>query len=1050
MLKRYKCGFCETLPDQISHHKSHLQTQKHSDKKKIFELSLLKYSETELKAKYGATEHELIVENIETILVYEEVFDEKLNIINNIVCDSEEEMSHKQEQIKQSNSVSNKEALKDKIHEIHNYLRNSGAGYGMTALKIFNILYGLKKIEDTNSFELLELKDECKFSYLLELAEENKDEMLAEYIYVNVLDYIYESSPMVKKLIYYDIPKHIKSSVFSHLIKEINKIPMIEKASNVLLSGKIYEYFVGRDQTAISELGAYFTDRHIVDYIYSKVDPEIKEDGTINSMVDMFGGSGGFTTGYIDYLNKKYPDINWKSELDKIYHFDMNNDVIKSAGLEFFCLTGVIPNMDNNIRCINSFKHSFNDRKFFYPITNPPYGGDKRTTTQEALKRKKVKDYIKKELKTLTDEATIHRRQLQLKQNEKTDKKEQKEFDKQKVCLDTCHYTGQKSRIRNFAKKYNIKKGNDKESCSLMLIMDMVELGGTAVGVLKEGVFFNKTYKDLRKVLIENFNVREVISVPSDQFENTSTKTSIVIFDNLGEEKTTNQVVFSDLVVEKFTEDKFEEILGEIALTECKDDFKGVVDKVVSTATREEILTNPICSLNGKDYNKQEIVCGEDYELVKLIKVKKQDGICNYLPKSKRKASFAKDNGNINFYTSSSTIKKCDTADYKDECLVIGTGGNSCIHYNQNEFSCSGDTILIKPIHLDIRFLHYSMLMIWDILLNRMNGSTIKHVTKTLLENLKIPIPKTPEKLQYWVDRISTPYEAKNQKLKEIEELEKKVQDRIQEIMNTEEYEEKELGGICSFKSGKFKSGDCKQIGKYPFYTGKAIQPEGYSDNYCYDNKEYLILLKDGGAGPGVYGEQIGLGKVFYQKGKSAFTCHQLALTLKDNVNILYLYHFLRISKNNIMDLAEYSTGLGTINRSKLSKFKISIPTNPEIIKAMEPDFQRIEQLQGEVKEVEELYQQYIQELAKEAIPPELNQPQEVVVEEVKKEVEPDTISETSSELEEKEEDDNHNNETVKDYSQYTTKELKTFCKERGLKRYSKLKKDELIELLIS
>ena len=948
------------------------------------------------------------------------------------------------QKIKETKSISNKEALRDKIHEIHNYLRNSGAGYGMTALKIFNILYGLKKIEDTNSFELLGIKNECRFSYLLKLAEENKDETLAEYIIGTkesngILDYIFENEKL-RKLIYYDIPKHIKSSVFSHLVKEINKIPNIEKASNVLLSGKIYEYFVGRDQTAISELGAYFTDRHIVDYIYSKVKPEIKEDGTIHSMVDMFGGSGGFTTGYIDYLNKKYPDINWKSELNKIYHFDMNNDVIKSAGLEFFCLTGVIPNMDNNIRCINSFKDSFNDRKFFYPITNPPYGGDKRTKTQEEIKREKVKDYINKELETLKDKATINRRQLQLKQIEKTDKKEKKEFDKQKVCLDTCHYTGQKSRIKNFAKKYKLKKGNDKESCSLMLIMDMVEFGGTAVGVLKEGVFFNRNYKDLRKVLIENFNLREVISVPSDQFENTSTKTSIVIFDNLGEEKTTNQVVFSDLVVEKFTEDKFEEILGEIVLTECKDDIKGVVDKVVSTATREEILENPICSLNGKDYNKQEIVCGEEYELVKLINTKKQEGICNYLPKSKRKASFAKDNGNINFYTSSSTIKKCDTADYKDECLVIGTGGNSCIHYNQNEFSCSGDTILIKPVNFDIKFLHYSMLMIWDILLNRMNGSTIKHVTKTLLENLKIPVPKTPEKLQYWVDRISTPYEAKNQKLKEIEELEKKVQDRIKEIIDTEEYEEKELGEVCEFINGKSRNTtDGKDKGKYPLFSS-SLKIDNWINNYDF-NKYCIIINTINGSG----NFNLHISEKFCK------TSNTLLIS-NENINKLkYIFYYGIKNISQINKLANGSTKK-KMGKNEFGKFKIPIPTNPAIIKEMEPDFQRIEQLQGEVKEAEELYQQYIQELAKEAIPPELNQPQEVVVEEVKREVNLDTISDTSfttsSVLEEKEEDNDY--ETVEDYSKYTTKELKTFCKERGLKGYSKLKKDELIELLSS
>ena len=37
-----------------------------------------------------------------------------------------------------SNNVSNKGALRGKIHEIPNYLRNNGAGYGMSALKVFN------------------------------------------------------------------------------------------------------------------------------------------------------------------------------------------------------------------------------------------------------------------------------------------------------------------------------------------------------------------------------------------------------------------------------------------------------------------------------------------------------------------------------------------------------------------------------------------------------------------------------------------------------------------------------------------------------------------------------------------------------------------------------------------------------------------------------------------------------------------------------------------------------------------------------------------------
>ena len=33
----------------------------------------------------------------------------------------------------------------------------------------------------------------------------------------------------------------------------------------------------------------------------------------------MFGGSGGFTTGYIKNLKENYENINWKTELNRKY-----------------------------------------------------------------------------------------------------------------------------------------------------------------------------------------------------------------------------------------------------------------------------------------------------------------------------------------------------------------------------------------------------------------------------------------------------------------------------------------------------------------------------------------------------------------------------------------------------------------------------------------------------------------------------------------------------------------------------------------------------------
>jgi len=161
------------------------------------------------------------------------------------------------------NNISNQEKLKDKIHEIHNYLRNSGAGYGMNAMKYFNIIYGLKKITEKNlldkvttsksiilndrcnekiEFSLpVNLCPECNFSYILDLANNNKHEELSG-VFKQILDSIYASN--LNKFLFYEIPKNINGNILSYLIKEIDNITIIENTCNVLLSGKIYEYFM--------------------------------------------------------------------------------------------------------------------------------------------------------------------------------------------------------------------------------------------------------------------------------------------------------------------------------------------------------------------------------------------------------------------------------------------------------------------------------------------------------------------------------------------------------------------------------------------------------------------------------------------------------------------------------------------------------------------------------------------------------------------------------------------------------------------------------------
>ena len=941
--KTYSCGICKTTPDQISHHKTHLETQKHKDKRDVFEFKLSKLSPSELEGKYKTSNIHDIIRETETLLYNHS---KKLNIPTHSVVvsntkNSTNKMNSEMQMIEHSNNVSNKEALKEKIHEIHNFLRNNGAGYGMNALKVFNIIYGLKKIEENGLLDKVSLKKpDCVFSYLLQLANQNKDEHLAELIFGNVLQSICDSE--LKALLFYEIPVNIKGSVFSYLIKEIDKITIIEKTCNVLLSGKIYEYFIGRDESAISELGAYFTDRHIVDYILRKLDPVINDDDTIPTMIDMFGGSGGFTTGYIHYLKNKYPSsIDWTTEINKISHFDMNEDVIKSAGLEFFCLTGVLPNMDN-LKYKNSFTDEFNGQRYKYPLTNPPYGGDKTSKTEAQNKREKVKEYIKAELLQLTDEGLRIRRQKQLKSIELQEKIEKKDSDKTKVSISMCS-----GRIQKFAKDNNLK-GNDKESCSLMLLMDILDVGGTAIGVLKEGVFFNKTYKDIRKCLIENYNVREVISVPQDQFENTSTKTSIVIFDNTVQK--TTRVQFRDLNVERYMEDKFTEVLGEIIIVENKGDIVGVNDVLVATATKDEIAGHPICSLNGKDYGKKEMAVHDDYKWVKL------GDICEFLPKSKRNASFGQPAGTYNFYTSSEKVQKCDIADYNEECLIIGSGGVANIKMD-TYFSCSADNLLLTAKNNTNIYLYNLFKGNMALLSDGFTGSALKHLSKDYLINLPIPIPKSPEKIQEWIHRISIPYNEVRTKQFEIQDLESLIGYKMSSLS---EYTFKSILELTHMlPHAKHNTSFGKPNGKYKFYNS-SNEEKLFCDEYEIEDESIIIGFK--GNINIHFGKQFTASQHMYVVQLNTQTISEFGDILK------YVYYYLK-NNDHLFTERMHGTTIKHITKNDFQSIQIKIPQNKILIQEFNACFQKMDMLQMQRNQSNEMYKECIQALSQEAMP---------------------------------------------------------------------------------
>ena len=997
-LKQYACGICGSQPDQISHHKSHLETDKHKTKKELFKLQLEKMQNTELHAKYNTDDLLVILEAIETIttdFILEDTLDTKDEKDNKKLKskskktktqledtqlenqDNPEHIARMEHEAQQANEhlmeISNRDALRDKIHEIHNYLRNNGAGYGMTALKVFNIFYGLKKFEmcnneyikklqpgDSDLYAKYKLNDKCRFSKIMEKIKyindykfndpqypkspEQLDEEFTDYILKDVLDGI--NTSMLNQYLMYEIPDDLQPKIYKHIITEIDSIFDVEQKCNVLLSGKIYEYFIGRDETAISELGAYFTDRHIVNYIYDeKLQPKLDENGGIVEMIDMFGGSGGFTTGYIDYLNKNHlGGIDWSKELKKVSHYDMNKDVVKSAWLEMFCLTGELPHHDN-VKSTNSFMSEFGNKKYKLIVTNPPYGGDKVAETDTQIKHAKIKEYIKKILPTIENAAEKAKLSIQLKEIEKDEKLDKQKLENNKVGLN-IKGQGQRSsrRINKYAEEHNISTANDKESISLIMLMDMVDIGGTACGVLKEGVFFNKTYKDIRKCLIENYNVREVISVPSDQFENTSTKTSILIFDNLADKKTSS-VKFSEMIVERFEEDKFVMQNGYVYLVENKGDISKVIDREVSSATREELLKNPICSLNGKDYSKNTMEAGEGFKLVKMGDI--ASVFCGKnLPKDRAIKGIYKVYGGGN---SAYTHNEYNVEGFN--ILLSRVGNNNINLVNEKFYLTDNGFILNISNEITKKYVGYYLTINSSEILKLSNGTAQKVINKSKLNTLQLPIPTTDQSIKQWVDKISKPFDELNSKKKRISVLEEEVQTRIKEITENEDCDEVELGSICKIYSGKPIKKENRIGTLYPYCSANGI--DGYVNEYLFDGN-YILCAQDGS-----------IGATHLMKGKIYPSNHVWLLDIKDT-SINYIYRILK----HFTNYDNYKTGsvIPKITKDKLEKIKISIPKDKSLITVLESKFQEIEKLQDEVKQAEALYKQYLDELATAAI----------------------------------------------------------------------------------
>jgi type I restriction-modification system DNA methylase subunit len=972
-----------------------------------------------------------------------------------------------EKEYKDTNLFVNNEDLKEFIHGIHNFMRNNGFGYGKRALETFNFFYGLKLIEnkldkmhfseDKNENE--KYKEILDYKNLIKLAEKRKKENYgigSQVIYItdrleNIIKTLENFGELgdprepIYKYIYHDIPNKktlIKEEKWYKLIMLINKLPVGYEKSRVNLSGKVYEYFIGKDKQALTDLGAYFTDRHITEKIYEKLSIELDSENNVKTMIDPFGGSGGFTLGYANYLMDNYKDlIDWKKNVNNIYHFDMEEYVINMTGLEMFAITGELPKTNEyNYSPGNTFTRDFintNNKceKYDYVISNPPYGGDSISKGAEQIKNDLLTEHIKKNIERIkkimkehipnsknlnelinsinrlnfivVDDTSKKLCEQNIKKFENIKSKYEDNdklielIDEYKKCNEQLCYLNYKlkkykrkqasmqvnygtcsERIKKFVKNINIQNEkynetndtyefvdgkmrvdsvNDKEACSLILLMDLVKENGVCCAVLKEGVFFDSSYSELRNALVNNYNVSDIISVDQNSFENTSTKTSIIIFKNNGKTKKIN---FSELVVKRTMENKilnddsggeiwkadlkkefydkseiYENILkleksgflkvnnwnylgeikGEIESVEivpiCSASYKDISKVIITKDKKGNDIRKYDYSLNYKDYKDNKVFCPEGYELKKLGDIceikygtritKEKDGV----DKNSINSYPVYGGGDITFYTKKynrdGTSYVISRFGISKTCVRII---EQKIFLNDGAFTIHNDNKLIENYIGSYLFLNQ------NIVYDCNTGSCQKGTDIELFRKIQIPIPKdltTLKKeltqLQKLHQVISTNTELIHEKEKYICELIKKLTDEGKEGVD---YDSKKFGELVEYqaKTKKYKASAGKITGKYKFYTSSQDKILFIDEEPLF--KECMLIM-------GRNGDT----SVHYDSNFSCEHDHVYVMKVKQ-IKTQYLYYYVVNNVSWFKNEMNGSTIKGT-SKEILSKFTV-------------------------------------------------------------------------------------------------------------------------------
>jgi type I restriction enzyme S subunit len=792
-------------------------------------------------------------------------------------------------------SVENKNSLSTLFNYCLDILRNNEHLTGDKALKNLAYLLDLRLLEHQFGKEIDIDNYEYDFSaYGDGISEDHKEKLLGFVRFSNLAKEKEENIPNIIKYLWDDILSEnpvtknifLKEKGFDIQDQKTYK-KIIDKLNNFNFEemdedilGEAYEEVI-KDIMTGKVLGQFFTPPKVKNMMIKLIDPQLKTDGTIEKIFDPAMGTGGFLISSLKHLIKQSKEKNIKMDWNYISKEGLGGREAESDTYQLAVSNMLISSghMFDVLEKGDSIRDPIKN-KYDIIFANPPFG------------------------------------------------------------IDGLIYYDIKNVLRD---EYMPIKSNNAVSLFLQAIIYMLKINGRCAIVLPNGKeLFGKNKENImiREYLMKTCDLKEIIYLPSGVFTHTSIETCVFYFVKKIEGTNAVEIKFKNTksINKCEREYKFSKIHHTTNVKFYKYDIYEDIKTLLIDVNIDDIINNSY-SLNHNEYIKY---IKENYN--NNIIFKKIGDISGFLSKSKKQASYGKKEGIYPFFTSSLICDNyCDTYDYENECLIIGTGGTANIKYG-SKFSCSTDNFVLKiNDEYSTKYVYYYLLNNIYLLENGFCGVGLKHISKKYIINIEIPIPSI-EKQQEIVKYLDFIEETNKKSINKIEDI--KILNNFC-LNNQKIYGNnlvKSLKEICEMIKGKKqRSKDGKKNGLYPLYYC-SILGNLYLDTYDY-TLEGIIINKINGTGKAM----VYYGNNKYNVGET--TLHFKSIN-NENVYTKYIYYYL-LYNIDLLETQFKGANQKSITDDDFFNIKISIPSiecQKEIIDYCENNDILIKQLENEIE----------------------------------------------------------------------------------------------------